>query len=93
MPTALRCVGARMPVLPRSSRRRSGLRERGFAATELDDIAAQAGVSKGTLYLYFPSKEELFKAVIRERSCPISTRAERARCGARRAELRRCSSS
>jgi AcrR family transcriptional regulator len=40
--------------------------ERGFAATRLDDIARRAGVSKGTLYLYFDSKEDLFKAVIRE---------------------------
>lgn len=39
--------------------------EKGFAATRLDDIAARAGVSKGTLYLYFSSKEELFKAVVR----------------------------
>jgi len=40
--------------------------ERGYAATRLDDIAARAGVSKGTLYLYFPNKEELFKALVRE---------------------------
>jgi AcrR family transcriptional regulator len=40
--------------------------ERGFAATRLDDVAKRAGVSKGTLYLYFDSKEELFKTVIRE---------------------------
>lgn len=32
----------------------------------MDDVAARAGVSKGTLFLYFPSKEELFKAVVRE---------------------------
>jgi AcrR family transcriptional regulator len=40
--------------------------ERGFAATRLDDVAKLAGVSKGTLYLYFDSKDELFKAIIRE---------------------------
>jgi AcrR family transcriptional regulator len=40
--------------------------ERGFANTRLEDVAARAGVSKGTLYLYFESKEELFKAVVRE---------------------------
>ena len=40
--------------------------ERGYAATRLDDVAARAGVSKGTLYLYFENKEELFKAVVRE---------------------------
>ncbi|WP_310628235.1 TetR/AcrR family transcriptional regulator [Limnohabitans sp.] len=40
--------------------------EKGFAATRVDEVAARAGVSKGTLFLYFDSKEDLFKAVIRE---------------------------
>ncbi|MDP3310750.1 MAG: helix-turn-helix domain-containing protein, partial [Polaromonas sp.] len=40
--------------------------EKGFAATRAEEVAARAGVSKGTLFLYFQSKEELFKAVIRE---------------------------
>jgi TetR/AcrR family transcriptional regulator len=40
--------------------------EKGFAATRSEEVALRAGVSKGTLFLYFPSKEELFKAVIRE---------------------------
>ena len=40
--------------------------ERGFSATRLDDVAKRAGVSKGTLYLYFDSKEDLFKGVVRE---------------------------
>ena len=40
--------------------------EKGFAATRAEAVAARAGVSKGTLFLYFPSKEELFKAVVRE---------------------------
>lgn len=40
--------------------------DKGFAATRSEEVAARAGVSKGTLFLYFPSKEELFKAVIRE---------------------------
>ncbi len=40
--------------------------ERGFAATKLDDVARAASVSKGLPYLYFRSKEELFKAVIGE---------------------------
>lgn len=39
--------------------------ERGYAATRLEDVAKRAGVSKGTLYLYFTNKEELFKAVVR----------------------------
>ena len=38
----------------------------GFAATRLDDIAKRAGVTKGTLYLYFQSKEDIFKSVVRE---------------------------
>jgi AcrR family transcriptional regulator len=40
--------------------------ERGFAATRLDAVAKRAGITKGTLYLYFPNKEELFKAVVRQ---------------------------
>ena len=40
--------------------------EKGFAATRSEEVAARAGVSKGTLFLYFPSKEELFKAVVRD---------------------------
>lgn len=39
---------------------------KGYAATRVEEVAALAGVSKGTLFLYFPSKEELFKAVVRE---------------------------
>ncbi|QID16959.1 TetR/AcrR family transcriptional regulator [Nitrogeniibacter mangrovi] len=45
--------------------------EKGFAATRLDEVAARAGVSKGTLYLYFDSKEALFLAVIREGILPV----------------------
>jgi AcrR family transcriptional regulator len=45
--------------------------EYGFAATRLEDVAAKAGVSKGTLYLYFKNKEELFKAVLRESILPL----------------------
>lgn len=40
--------------------------EKGFAATRSEEVAARAGVSKGTLYLYYPSKEELFKAMVRQ---------------------------
>ncbi len=40
--------------------------EKGFAATRAEEVAKRAGVSKGTLYLYYPSKEELFKAVVRQ---------------------------
>jgi AcrR family transcriptional regulator len=45
--------------------------EKGFSATRLEDIASRAGVSKGTLYLYFNSKEALFKAVIQEGILPV----------------------
>ena len=45
--------------------------ERGYAATRLDDIARRAGVTKGTMYLYFENKEELFKAVVREHLRPL----------------------
>lgn len=50
--------------------------ERGFAATRLEDVARQAGVSKGTLYLYYTNKEELFKAVVRESIVPVIGEAE-----------------
>src|SRR2546421_7250270 len=33
-------------------------KERGFATTRLEDVAAKAGVTKGTIYLYYPSKED-----------------------------------
>lgn len=45
--------------------------ERGYAATRLEDVATRAGVSKGTLYLYYDSKEALFKAVIQEGIVPV----------------------
>ena len=44
--------------------------EKGFAAAKLDEIARRAGVSKGTLYLYFKDKEELFRAVVRDTVAP-----------------------
>ncbi|HEX5393957.1 MAG TPA: TetR/AcrR family transcriptional regulator [Rhodocyclaceae bacterium] len=51
--------------------------EKGFAATRLDDVAARAGVTKGTLYLYFDSKEALFKAVVENGIVPIIDEALR----------------
>src|SRR5580700_10894247 len=50
--------------------------ERGFAATRLEDVARRAGVTKGTLYLYFPNKEELFEAVVRQALVPNIERGE-----------------
>lgn len=44
--------------------------EKGFAAAKLDEIAKRAGVSKGTLYLYFTDKEQLFRAVVRNTVAP-----------------------
>lgn len=44
--------------------------EKGYAATRVDDVAKRAGVSKGLLYLYFKTKEELFKAVVRSLVMP-----------------------
>ena len=50
--------------------------EHGYAATKLEDVARRAGITKGTLYLYFESKEALFKAVVRETIVPLLTAAE-----------------
>ena len=50
--------------------------ERGLAAARLDDIAKLAGLSKGTIYLYFPNKEELFREVVRTSVVAYIARAE-----------------
>ncbi len=50
--------------------------EKGFAATRLDEVARRAGVSKGTVYLYFASKEELFKSLVETMVVPEVERAE-----------------
>ena len=39
--------------------------EKGYTATRVDDVARRAGVSKGLMYLYYKTKEDLFKAVIK----------------------------
>jgi len=44
--------------------------EKGFASAKLEEIARRAGVSKGTLYLYFKDKEDLFRAVVRDTVAP-----------------------
>jgi AcrR family transcriptional regulator len=44
--------------------------EKGFAAARLDDIAARAGVSKGALYLYFETKQDIFEAVVKDAVAP-----------------------
>jgi AcrR family transcriptional regulator len=50
--------------------------DRGYAATKLEDVAAAAGIGKGTIYLYFPTKEDLFRAVVRQAVLPNLTAAE-----------------
>jgi AcrR family transcriptional regulator len=50
--------------------------ERGYAATKLVDVARRAGVSKGTLYLYFRDKEDLFRAVVDRMAVPTVERGE-----------------
>ena len=51
--------------------------EHGLAASRLDDIAKRAGLSKGTIYLYFPNKEELFREVVRQTVVAQIEQAER----------------
>ena len=81
LPTLFRCdakgVDAKAAVAKRERRKDARPREllaaaldlfveKGFAATRAEEVAQRAGVSKGTLFLYFASKEELFKAVVRD---------------------------
>jgi len=48
----------------------------GFEAARLDDVAARAGVAKGTLYLYFRDKQALFEALIRDTIDPVLQRLQ-----------------
>ncbi len=50
--------------------------EKGFAATRLEDVAARAGVVKGTIYRYFADKDELFEAAIRSQVAPVFDHVE-----------------
>ncbi len=52
--------------------------ERGYAAARLEEVARRAGVTKGTIYLYFPGKAALFKAVVRQSLVLNIERAEAA---------------
>lgn len=56
--------------------------ERGFAAARTDEIARRAGVSKGTLFLYFETKQDLFRAVVRQAVTPNLAMVEAAVDGA-----------
>jgi AcrR family transcriptional regulator len=48
----------------------------GFAATKLDDVAEKAGVAKGTIYLHFRDKQDLFEQMVREAVSPVIARLE-----------------
>jgi AcrR family transcriptional regulator len=50
--------------------------EKGFAAARMEDIAIRAGASKGTIYLYFPSKEAVFQALVHSLIIPNIAQAE-----------------
>ena len=41
--------------------------ENGFAGAKIEAIAARAGVAKGTVYIYYNTKEEVFEAIVRDR--------------------------
>jgi AcrR family transcriptional regulator len=50
--------------------------EQGFAAAKLDDVADRAGVAKGTIYLHFKDKQDLFEQMVREAVSPVIARLE-----------------
>ena len=52
--------------------------EKGFAAARLDEIARRAGVSKGALYLYYETKQDLFEAVVRDALAPNVAQVQQA---------------
>src|SRR2546425_1008794 len=50
--------------------------ERGYAATRLEEVARRAGVTKGTMYVYYANKETLFKELVRTTALPVVESAE-----------------
>ena len=46
--------------------------EGGFAATKVEDVAKRAGLSKGTVYLYFPSKDALLEGIVKRAIAPLA---------------------
>jgi AcrR family transcriptional regulator len=88
MPTITRRRPRARPAKPRWRRRKDARPEeiiaaaldvfgdRGFAATKLEDVARRAGVTKGTIYLYFENKEALFKALVRQTIVPVIAQGE-----------------
>ncbi len=51
--------------------------EKGFANTRVEDIAVRAGLSKGAVYLYFPSKEAILEGLVRRAVCRSPRRITR----------------
>ncbi|WP_300544500.1 TetR/AcrR family transcriptional regulator [Maricaulis sp.] len=51
--------------------------EQGFAAARVEDIARRAGLSKGAVYLYFPSKEAMLNALVEQSAGQLAKAAER----------------
>jgi AcrR family transcriptional regulator len=61
---------------------------RGYYATTIDAIAAEAGVSKGAPYVYFDSKEELFRELYARWDCGLNEQIEAALAGLEESERR-----
>src|SRR3954467_868431 len=49
--------------------------EKGFQNTRVEDIATRAGLSKGAVYLYFPSKEAILEGLVKRAVLPIADNA------------------
>lgn len=80
MPTTAR-IRRRDPAARRQAILDAGLAvfvANGFAAARLDDVAARAGVAKGTIYLYFKDKQDLFEQIVRVAVAPVIARLEEA---------------
>ena len=72
-------LGRRDPEGRREAIMQAGLAvfsDQGFAATKLDDVAVKAGVAKGTIYLYFRDKQDLFEQIVRDAVLPVIARLE-----------------
>lgn len=48
----------------------------GFALSKMDKVAEEAGISKGTLYLYFESKDALFEGMVKDKMLPLLERLQ-----------------
>jgi AcrR family transcriptional regulator len=63
---------------PKWRRRKEDRPEKGFAGAKIEEIATRAGLSKGAVYLYFPTKDDIFRAVVRETVAPNIEAMQRA---------------